>query len=133
MVSPLDRGKNSILSICTKIIHLLICLAATDILKLINTQLLSTLLRTSMMSGSLARIPIHRCSSTSNIRPNLGSTLRPKPMYLSEVNIGNVWCDCPDTLFNYMPHRLCMKSNLYKIVDSYLFHHPCLVKSASYI
>lgn len=83
------------------------------------------------MSGSLARIPIHRCPPRPiQYKPDINvANLKP----YSEVNLANIWCDCPDTQFNYVKHRLCMKSNLYRIVDSYLFHHPCLVKSASYI
>lgn len=76
--------------------------------------------RTSLMSGSLARIPIHRCLDRLQV-------------YLSEPSLGTVWCDCPDTELNYIPHRLCFKSNLYKMLDNYLFYHPSLVKSASYI
>ncbi|XP_026319178.1 liprin-alpha-3 [Hyposmocoma kahamanoa] len=80
----------------------------------------------SIMSGSLARIPIHRCSSTSILKP------KSRPVSV-EMNLANVWCNCPDTLFNYVPHKLCMKSNLYTIVDNYLFHHPSLITSAKEI
>lgn len=82
--------------------------------------------RSSIMSGSLARIPIHRCPSTSILKP------KSRPVSV-EMNLANVCCNCPDTLFNYVPHKLCMKSNLYTIVDNYLFHHPSLITSASYI
>lgn len=108
------------------------CCDCGNVLKSLTHNFLFTPHRTSM-SGSMARIPIHRCSSTSILRPrtSLEPILRPRPV--SEINLANVWCDCPDTLLNYMPHKLCLKSNLYRIVDNYLFYHPSLVKSASYI
>ncbi|KAF9824415.1 hypothetical protein SFRURICE_002077 [Spodoptera frugiperda] len=59
---------------------------------------------TSIMSGSLARIPMHRSQPLS-----LAGT---KPVFHSQVNLAHLWCDCPDTLFNYVPHRLCLKSNI---------------------
>lgn len=93
--------------------------------------------RTSIMSGSLARIPIHRCSSVPNFTHdnNINSpTTKPNFTTLSQqddFDIDTMWCDCPDSLLNYVPHKICLKSKLYDLLNTYLLHHPC--PSESYL
>lgn len=77
------------------------------------------------MSGSLARIPIHRCSSVPNFSPSLiRSEPTSEPRRSQSDYLSDTWCDCSDNLFNYAPHKLCLKSKLYNILNNYLFHHP---------
>lgn len=70
------------------------------------------------MSTSLARIPMHRCPPAPPRRP-------------PEARLGR--CDCPDSRISYVPHPLCPKSSLYRVLDNYLLHHPGPGRSASYM